>query len=357
MIAAAILCALGLPAGFILIWRVPTCSPAGPSKDVRLSIVIPARNEEQNLPLLLKSIADSVTRPVETIVVDDGSTDRTAAIAGELGARVVTSRPRPVGWTGKCWACFQGAQQAGGDVLLFLDADTYFVPGGLDRIVGHWQRQQDRNAVVSLLPYHAMAAPYEQLSLFFNILMASGAGGFGAFSTPRLFGQSLLISSETYFTAGGHAAVRGIVLENLRFASVLRSSGARLLCLGGRGTLHTRMFPEGFRQMSESWAKAILQGASDSGSVILASSIVWISALWSTAMMLVMPRLTWHLGLGVVFALFSLQIAYFARQLGNYNLLGCLLYPAPLGYYCATFGRSAFRRALGRKTLWRGREV
>jgi 4,4'-diaponeurosporenoate glycosyltransferase len=242
-------------------------------------------------------------------------------------------------------------------VFLFLDADTYFVPGGLDRIIACWFRHKDRSAVVSLLPYHTMIAPYEQLSVFFNILMASGAGGFGAFSTPRLFGQSLLIASETYFTAGGHAAVRGIVLENLRLAGILRDAGARLICLGGRGTLHTRMFPEGFRQMSDSWAKAFVQGASDSGGVILASSILWISALWSTAFMLVTPRLTGHLGLAIVFALFCIQIAYFARQLGNYSLLGCLFYPLPLAYYCGAFGRSVYRRAMGRKTLWRGREV
>jgi 4,4'-diaponeurosporenoate glycosyltransferase len=341
----------------MLIRRVPQCPQARPSSEVKFSIIIPARNEEQNLPLLLESIAGSVTRPVEVLVVDDGSTDETAAIAREYGARVVTSSQRPDGWTGKCWACFQGAQQACGDVFLFLDADTYFVAGGIDRLIAGWVGEKDRSVVVSLLPYHSMRAPYEQLSMFFNILMASGAGGFGAFNKPRLFGQSMLIASETYFTAGGHAAVRGIVLENLRFAGILRSAGARLICLGGRGTLHMRMFPEGFRQMSESWAKAFIQGASDSGGVILASSIVWISALWSTALMLVMPRVTGHLWLEIVFALFCIQIAYFARQLGNYNLLGCILYPVPLAYYCATFGRSAFRRALGRKTLWRGREV
>ena len=357
MIAAPFLCALGLPAGFMLIWRVPRCAQAGPSTETNFSIIIPARNEERSLPLLLRSIAESVTRPVEVLVVDDGSTDRTAGIARELGARVIASAPRPEGWTGKCWASYQGAQQAAGDVILFLDADTYFVSGGLDRIIACWIRQKDRSVVVSLLPYHAMVAPYEQLSIFFNILMASGAGGFGAFSPPRLFGQSLLIAREAYFTAGGHAAVRGIVLENLRFAGILRSAGARLLCLGGRGTLHTRMFPEGFRQMSESWAKAFIQGAADSGGVILIASIIWISALWSTAMMLVMPRPAGHLGGGIVFALFFIQIAYFARQLGNYNLLGCLFYPLPLAYYCTTFGRSAFRGALGRKTLWRGREV
>jgi 4,4'-diaponeurosporenoate glycosyltransferase len=357
MIPEALLCALGLPAGFMLIWRVPQCAPESASSAASFSIIIPARNEERNLPTLLRSIAESATRPVEVLVVDDGSSDKTAAIAHELGARVVTSAPRPEGWTGKCWACFQGAQQAAGDVFLFLDADTYFVPGGLDRMIGVWVGAKDRKVVVSLLPYHAMNAPYEQLSLFFNILMASGAGGFGALAKARLFGQSLLIASETYFTAGGHAAVRGIVLENLRLAGILRGSGARLLCLGGRGTLHMRMFPEGFRQMSESWAKAFIQGAADSGGVIVAASIVWISALWSTAMMVVMSRPTGHLSVVIVFALLCMQIAYFARQLGSYNLIGCVFYPLPLSYYCAIFGRSAFRRALGRKTLWRGREV
>lgn len=74
-----------------------------------------------------------------------------------------------------------------------------------------------------MLPYHEMIAGYEQMSLLFNLLMAAGAGGFGVSEQPRLFGQSLLIGRETYFAAGGHHAVRGVVLENLRLASVLRS--------------------------------------------------------------------------------------------------------------------------------------
>ena len=246
MIVPALLCALGLPAGFLLIRRIPTCPPAGPCAATSLSIIIPARNEEQNLPRLLGSIAHSATRPAEVLVVDDGSTDNSAAVAASLGARVMTSAAKPAGWTGKSWACHQGAQSAIGQLLLFLDADTYFLPGGLDRVISRWLGERDRRLVLSLLPYHAMEAPYEQLSLFFNVLMAAGAGGFGAVAAPRLFGQSLLISKDAYFAAGGHAAVRGVVLENLRWASKLRDCGAKILCLGGRGTLHMRMFPEGF---------------------------------------------------------------------------------------------------------------
>lgn len=357
MIALALLCALGLPAGFLLIRGIPLCPPHQPRSAVRLSIVIPARNEEQNLPRLLASIADSSMRLAEVLVVDDGSTDDTAGIAQRFGACVMTSLPLPSGWTGKSWACHQGAQCATGDLLLFLDADTYFVAGGLDRVIAHWSLQQDRRLVLSLLPYHETVAAHEQLSIIFNVLMAAGAGGFGIVAAPRLFGQSLLITKETYVVAGGHEAVSGIVLENLRFAEMLRGCGARIVCFGGRGTLHMRMFPEGFSQMSESWVKSFIQGATDSGGFVLFSAIVWISALWSTAMLLIAPRNYSRPALAVVYLLFSLQLILFARQLGSYRFLICLLYPLPLAYYCFIFGRSAVRRVFGRKSVWRGREV
>lgn len=357
MILPALLCAVGLPAGFLLIRRIPACKPHKTLGAIRLSIIIPARNEEENLPRLLRSISASVLRPAEILVVDDGSTDNTAQVAKSLGATVVTSFPLETGWTGKAWACHQGAQLAIGDTLLFLDADTFFLDGGLDRIVAQWLREHDRTLALSLLPYHAMNDTYEQLSLFFNILMAAGAGGFGFLSEPRLFGQSLLIAKETYLSSGGHAAVRGFVLENLNLAQVIRAAGGRILCMGGYGYLHMRMFPQGLSQMSNSWTKAFIHGAAVSGGLVLATAIVWISALWSTVLLLIAPHDYGRLGLAVVYLLFAVQLFWIARQLGSYRLLACLLYPVPLAYYCAVFARSAARRSLHRKTVWRGREV
>ena len=357
MIAPALLCAAGLPAGYLLLRHIPLCPHVPASAAIRLSIVIPVRNEEDNLPRLLQSIAASPVRPTEIIVVDDASTDNTALVAQKFGATVITSLPLPSGWTGKAWACHQGARRAVGETLLFLDADTFFVERGLDRLIARWLHERDPGLVLSLLPYHDMTAGYEQLSLFFNILMAAGAGGFGLVSEPRLFGQSLLIAKEAYVASGGHAAVRGFVLENLNLAQHIRDAGARILCLGGRGTLHMRMFPEGFRQMSDSWTKAFIHGAASSDSILLVSAVVWISALWSTVLLLIVPHDYGRFGLGVIYLLFCLQLLWFARQLGGYRLLACLLYPLPLAYYCAVFGRSAARRSFRRKTVWRGREV
>jgi 4,4'-diaponeurosporenoate glycosyltransferase len=357
MILPALLCVVGLSAGFLLIWRVPACQPAQLQDTISLSIVIPARNEGKNLPRLLRSIAASVVKPTEILVIDDASTDDTASIAQILGATVITSATLPEGWTGKTWSCHQGAQRAIGDYLLFLDADTFFVDRGLDSLVGRWLRERDPRLVLSLLPYHAMSASYEQFSIFFNVLMAAGAGGFGLVSEPRLFGQCLLIAKETYIAVGGHAAVRGLVLENLNLAELVHTSAASILCLGGRGALHMRMFPDGFRQMSDSWTKGFIHGAAVSDNLVLVSAVVWISALWSTAMLLIVPHAYGRLGVATVYLLLSLQLVWLARQLGSYRLLTCFLYPLPLAYYCAVFGRSAARRILRRKTVWRGREI
>ncbi|MEO8738007.1 MAG: glycosyltransferase [Edaphobacter sp.] len=354
---AALICALGIPTGFLLIRRIPVCPPSQPHQAISLSIVIPARNEGNNIPRLLQSIAKSTEHPPEVLVVDDASTDSTALVARSLGATVVASAPLPSGWTGKTWACHQGALRATGDTLLFLDADTYFIAGGLDRIIAYWQRKRDSRLVLSLLPYHVTNTVYEQLSLFFSVLMAAGAGGFGVVAAPQLFGQSLLITKEIYFVAGGHASVRGFILENLHLAQLLRSSGAHILCLGGRGALHMRMFPEGFRQMSDSWTKAFVYGAAASGGFILASAIVWISALWSTILLLIAPHDYGRNSLAIVYILLTLQLAWLGRRLGSYGFFTCLLYPLPLTYYCVIFGRSAIRRMRGRKTAWRGREI
>ena len=97
-----------------------------------VSVVVPARDEEQTLPALLRSVAEQLPEVHEVVVVDDASRDATAAVARAGGARVVPAGTPPPGWTGKAWACHTGAAATTGDLLLFLDADTV-----LDRVP--WQ--------------------------------------------------------------------------------------------------------------------------------------------------------------------------------------------------------------------------
>ncbi|MBK9922452.1 MAG: glycosyltransferase [Elusimicrobia bacterium] len=119
-------------AGFWMLWRLAAL-PKGDAA-VDFSVIIPARDEARRLPALLESLQNQSLRPLEILVVDDHSTDGTTDVARRVGARVIASAPLPAGWRGKTWACQQGAREARGPWLLFLDADLRLLPGALARI-------------------------------------------------------------------------------------------------------------------------------------------------------------------------------------------------------------------------------
>ena len=357
MIWLATFCLLGLPAGFLLLWRIPSCRSKICSGHEAISLIIPARNEEGNLPSLLGSIRESACQPAEVLVVDDASTDATASVAEALGAVVVRSHPLPSGWTGKNWACFQGAQQASADVLLFLDADAWFSEQGFEHVANAYCIGGDGGVAMSVLPYHVVKRPYEELSLFFNLLMAMGAGGFGWLGGPRLFGQSLIISRDLYNAGGSHEAVSKNILENLTLSSHFEGAGGRCVCYGGRGVLNVRMFPNGFAQLCEGWTKAFADGAAASGAAILCLSIFWLTAMCTCFLAMLLAHGLWRINFGLIYILFASQLFFFARKIGNFSAVVCLLYPIPLFFYFGLFARSLYRKTFHRSVNWRGRPL
>ena len=202
-----------------------------------------------------------------------------------------------------------------------------------------------------------MEEPYEQLSLVFNLLMAFGAGGFGIVGKGRLFGQSLLISRDLYERSGGHAGVRGSILENFALAAKINLAGGRCVRLGGRGLLNIRMFPTGIAQLCASWTKAFADGAAASDAAVLALAIFWLSALCADFLLVMFAPGDWRITFAALYACFVVQMAGFARQIGNYGFLACLLFPVPLIFFFAIFGQSLYRRVFKRKVIWRGRSL
>lgn len=356
MMWLAIACALGLPVGFLLLLRVPR-SRGSPQGRIRASVIVPARNEEHNLPVLLGSLRHSALQPAEVIVVDDASTDATAEVARSFGATIVSSQPLPNGWTGKTWACHQGAPVAGADTLFFLDADTFFAREGFDKVVDFYAGLGEGNVAMSVLPYHVTEKPYEELSLFFNLLMAMGAGGFGLVGSTRLFGQALLLPRTLYQASGGHRAVKMRILENLALSVKIKAAGGRCVCIGGEGALHMRMFPEGFGQLCEGWSKAFADGAAASGPAVLVASIYWLTAMCTVALLLLFAPGAQRDVFALLYVAFSVQLFWFARQVGSYSPFTCLAYPLPLFFYFGIFGTSLYRRALERQVAWRGRSL
>jgi 4,4'-diaponeurosporenoate glycosyltransferase len=329
-------------AGWVVAARFARRASAARATAGRLSIIIPARNEAHNLPQLLASISSQNVRPHELIVVDDASTDRTAEVARTHGATVIASAPLPDGWRGKTWACHQGASAASGELLCFMDADTWFEPGGLAHVLAIYP-----GGALSVLPYHAVRRPYEDLSMFFNISMAAGTVPDG------LAGQFLLVGRAELALAGGHEAVKGKVLENFRLAGMFRAAGIPVRCASGRGIVSFRMYPQGLASLIEGWTKGFAAGAGHTPPLILALVVAWMSGLMLPPLCAVLTG-HWPLWLGA-WVLGAAQLALIARRLGAFGWANILLYPLPLCFFFAVFAWSAMRS--GKKVSWKGREI
>lgn len=319
---------LGWCAGWLLFVGTRRCAAASSSDEIEqnVSVIIPARDEEENLPRLLRSIA-----PHNAIVVDDCSRDRTYEIAQEHGARVIRGTPPPKGWRGKTWACQQGADAADGDLLLFLDADTWFERGGLAAMAHAFAG----GGALSIAPYHSVPTLREQFSAFFNLVMIGGAG------PNDLLGQCLLIERTSYVKSGGHRAVRDQVIENFRLGRKLRGARSRL----GRGVLNVRMYPHGWRDMINGWSKSFASGAAQTSPLRFALVTVWVTGA------------VFALGHGATYAAFALQLAILLRRVGAYWIVTALLYPLPLAFFFAVFARSIFRTGTRGSISWKGRPV
>ena len=347
-------------AGWLVLGRGRGCGLGAGDKSntaERLSIIIPARNEEQNLPTLLRSLAAQAIRPCEIIVVNDASTDRTAEVAQEHGARVVNSQPLPEGWRGKTWACHQGAQAANGELFLFLDADTWFEPDGLRRVLMEFQAAG--GGALSVAPHHAVRAFHEQFSAFFNLVMLAGTAAFtlrGDRLAPLgLLGQFMLIERAAYERVGGHEAVKGRILENFWLAEQLRTAGVPLRCRGGQGVFAFRMYPQGWREVVDGWTKGFASGAGQTPLPILLLVVAWMFGLMTAPLGLALGSqpLWWVAAYGLCAA----QVAWLLRRVGTFHWGTALLYPAPLVFYFAVFARSVSRARNKQTVAWKGRQI
>ena len=229
-----------------------------------VSVIVPARNEEACLGACLESLVAQSEIDFEIIVVDDGSTDRTANIAKAFSQ--THSRPRitvisapvlPAGWTGKNNAMSAGAQVARGRWLLFTDADTMHQPGSLARAVA--EAEQHAAALLSYSPEQEVWGFWEKAVM--PVIFAELAATYPpqkvsdpASPIAAANGQYLLISREAYDAVGGHKGMAGDLLEDVAMARMIKSSGRKILFRYGGDAVRTRMY-RSWAQMKEGWTK------------------------------------------------------------------------------------------------------
>ncbi|GAA4195278.1 glycosyltransferase family 2 protein [Streptosporangium oxazolinicum] len=221
--------------------RLPALAPVKAAPP-RISVVIPARNEEARIgPCLSAVLADPDVS--EVIVVDDESRDGTARLASGLGAKVVTGAPLPEGWVGKQWALTQGIEAAGGDIVVTLDADARPAPGlsgALAAALGEYD-------LVSAGPRFVCGGAAEQaLHASFLATLVYRFGPIGPSAPPAPHramanGQCMAFRRTAMLDARGFARVRGHLADDVALARILAADGWTVGFLDAGGLLEVDM--------------------------------------------------------------------------------------------------------------------
>ncbi|MDA0324539.1 MAG: glycosyltransferase [Verrucomicrobia bacterium] len=328
-----------------------------------LSVLIPARNEEFRLSPCLDTLGASDYPNFEILVLNDHSQDETGKLIdrhalGDPRIRHLTGQDLPKGWTGKAWACHQLAQAARGDLLLFLDADTRLSDTALSSTVNiALQREAD---LLSLWPEQETETWSEILvipfvHLFILLYLPHWISGshrdLGAAN-----GQFMLFRKDAYQKIGGHASVRGHMVEDIALGRRVRQLGLRLLNLDGFGPgrsealVRCRMYTR-FHEVWEGFTKNLYPSFDGR----------WLAFLFFQFLQVLIfltPFLLWVTGhgsplvgveIGIIFCL-RLSMAHRFRQ----RYLGALLHPFGQLLVLAIATNSLIQ-TLRRRLPWKGR--
>ena len=322
--------------------------PGPPPSD--LVVIVPARNEEKNIRRVVGSFPG-----VPVVVVDDGSSDRTAELARSAGAEVIPAPPLGPGMKGKPNACLAGAAATYSRWVLFVDADTWYEPDFLPSLLAFVQGKQLLAASVFVRQervsvFEKLLLPYA-FALYFcgvNARRVNAPGSREALAN----GQCLLFRRDAYEFINGHRAVANSVIEDVALASILKRHRMAAAVLRAEHLGHVRMYDSfgaiwrGFQKNS---FRFLLVNPLSGLQVVLAS-ILLTSYL---------PVLIWLALDDNLTAVPPLLFALFPTVLllPWYRSASALFAPAAIYLFQLVVLNAMLSTLLGRKAVWKGRHV
>jgi chlorobactene glucosyltransferase len=342
-----------------------------------LSILVPARDEERSIEACVRSLVAQYYERLEVLVLDDGSSDGTAAfvqrIIDELPGerkerlRLLNGAPLPTGWVGKNFACHQLAQQARGDYLLFTDADTVHAPGMAGAVLAAMRKQNI--ALLTGQPEFISGSLGEHLIvplLNFSILTLLPVALIPRRPEPSLStgnGQLLCFWRATYEKIGGHVALKGRILEDVLLARAVKATGQRVIFVDALHLVSCRMYAS-FAEVWAGFSKnlfalygyklpfALVGLLLNLALFMLPPFILLVALLLTLPPSVIFCALSSYLLAVLMRVLLSLR---FTRQQKGTALLLCLLHPISILLECLILLNSIrwhYRKA---GTVWKGR--
>jgi len=349
-----------------------------PDPAPRVSVIVPARNEEKNLPTCLESLLAQDYPDLEIIVVDARSTDGTGALVDAFRARdgrvrKVAGRALPPGWLGKSHAAHQGVGAATGSWLLFMDADTWLHPRGVSASVGH--ALGHGVDMLSLYPHFVCKSFWEKViqPAVGRMILISGPVDFVNSRKPifRIFamaiGQFMLFRRSVYEAVGGHQAIRDRVVEDVELARAVKRAGHHLNFLYGTEVLRTRMY-KSFSELWRGWSRSFYPAMGNHPALAVLQALLLFVFGTLPYLMLPATALLWGAGLdtGTVRTLFGLSLFQYGLLLFTTYVVRARLREYPAYFFTCPLGgimvqwisvHSIYTHALKKQVLWKDRNL
>ncbi|MFL6462770.1 MAG: glycosyltransferase [Nitrososphaeraceae archaeon] len=211
------------------------------SKNPKVSVILPARNEEEYIAKCLESLLGQDYPNFEIIAVNDSSNDKTGDIIYEYAKKnscivTVNAKPKPDGWAGKNWACYEGYLRATGDVFLFTDADTVHSPYTMSLALGHVLR--DNLDAITAIPRLLCKDVWTKITLpmlsnFLHSRFSPLRVNNPKTKTGYFFGSFYMITRRTYEMVGTHKIVKHELVEDGALGGMVKEQKFRMKMVRG----------------------------------------------------------------------------------------------------------------------------
>jgi chlorobactene glucosyltransferase len=328
----------------------------------RVSVLVPARDEEKNIGACLEGLLKQDYPNLEILVLDDDSNDRTVEkvrqfAAKDLRVRFFTGKPLPTSWLGKNWACHQLSEQATGEIFIFTDADNRYAPPAVAHTVGWMQKY--RLSLLSAFCHQITKTLPEKLAVpAVNMLVYSYLPLWltyysRASSLAAANGQWLAFTREAYKRIGGHRAVCRQVVEDVELSRRAKQMGEKILVLSAKDEVYSRMY-QSARQVWDGYSKnlfGLMRFQTLPFFIILSLLflihiapflLVWFESLTALAL----------IAIGMNLVIRGILAAKYAQPW----LIGALLHPVAIAYLIL-LGLNSYRWYRTGQIKWKGRLV
>jgi hopene-associated glycosyltransferase HpnB len=353
--AAALWCAL-----LVLPWRPWRAEPALESDPVLgvepvfdVTALIPARNEAQALARCLAAVRSQVSR---VVVVDDQSTDDTAAIADAAGAALVRGEALPAGWSGKVWALEQGRARIDTDHLLLLDADIELEPGIVPTLLAKMKREEI--AFASLVPRPGLDGFWAKLLMpafvwFFALIYPFRLSNSPRSRVAAASGGCIIVERAALEAIGGFGALKGALIDDCALAALVKRACHSTWIGFTRSAQSTR----GYEGLAGTWSMVERSAYTQlrySPAWLFACTALMLLAFWVPALAVVdVDPVVRAVGLVAIIAM----VCSYLPTLRFYRLspLWALALPLTGSLFLAMTWTSALRYYRRERARWKGR--